>query len=68
MPPCVFNEQLIALVAARPTLWNQKLDSYKNRAETKKAWNEVFSELNNEFDIIDDEQKTAYGEIKPQNI
>ncbi|CAH1986954.1 unnamed protein product [Acanthoscelides obtectus] len=35
------TELLIALIEARPVLWDKTSPIYKNRHETKEAWKEV---------------------------
>ena len=47
-------ELLISLVDARPVLWDKTDDVYKDRIETKKAWNEVCICLKEEFEALGD--------------
>lgn len=50
-------DQLISLVEAKPVIWDKTLDIYKDRNETKKAWIEIFKEMNNEFENLEDKVK-----------
>ncbi|CAH1969927.1 unnamed protein product [Acanthoscelides obtectus] len=40
------NDLLIALVEARPVLWDKTLDIFKGRNDTREAWSQVCYELN----------------------
>ena len=49
---------LISLVEARPVLWDKMDDVYKARNETKKAWREICVCLQEDFETLEDAQKT----------
>ena len=48
------KELLISLMEARPVLWDKKDDIYKERIETKKAWTEVCTCLQEDFEALGD--------------
>lgn len=54
---------IISLIEARPVLWDKTSHMYKDRNETKKAWKEVCTELNNDFINYDEEKKNEYGKL-----
>lgn len=56
-------DQLISLVEAKPVIWDKTLGIYKDRNETKKAWIEIFKEMNNEFENFVDKVKNDYGKL-----
>jgi len=56
-------DQLISLVEAKPVIWDKTLGIYKDRNETKKAWIEIFKEMNNEFENFEDKVKNDYGKL-----
>jgi len=41
----------------------QTIGIYKDRNETKKAWVEIFKEMNNEFENFEDKVKNDYGKL-----
>jgi hypothetical protein len=45
---------LISLVKARPVLWDKTEDIYKDIIETKKAWREVCTCLQEDFEALSD--------------
>jgi len=49
---------LISLLEARPVLWDKTDDIYKDRNETKKAWEEVCICLQEDFEALGDVKKT----------
>ncbi|CAH1953516.1 unnamed protein product [Acanthoscelides obtectus] len=55
------TELLIALIEARPVLWDKTSPIYKNRNETKEAWKEVCIEMNSDFHVYSEEEKNKYG-------
>ena len=55
------SEVLIALVEARPVLWDKFLDRYKDRNARRNAWYEVCTELLPDFDALDVKDKSAFG-------
>ncbi|CAH2008362.1 unnamed protein product [Acanthoscelides obtectus] len=55
------TELLIALIVARPILWDKTSPIYKNRNETKEAWKEVCIEMNSDFHVYSEEEKNKYG-------
>jgi hypothetical protein len=57
-----YIDLLISLVEARPVLWDKTDDIYKNRNETKKAWREVRICLQEDFEVLGDVKKNAFGE------
>ena len=50
---------LISLVEARPVLWDNTDDIYKDRSETKKAWREICICLQEDFEGLRDVKKNA---------
>ena len=50
-------ELLMSLVEAGPMLWDKSNDIYKDRIETKKAWTEVCTCLQAEFEALGDDKK-----------
>lgn len=54
-------EILITLVHERPILWDKTEALYKDRIQTRNAWIEVFKELNNTFEELEDKAKNDYG-------
>lgn len=61
-------DQLISLVEAKPVLWDKTLDIYKDRNETRKAWIEIFKEINHEFENFEDKEKNDYGKLNAITI
>jgi hypothetical protein len=55
-------ELLISLVEAGPVLWDKSGDIYKDRIETEKAWTEVCTCLQVEFEALGDDKKNAVGD------
>ena len=53
-------ELSISLVEARPVLWD-KMDIYKDRNETKKAWTEVCICLQENFVALGDVRKSFWS-------
>jgi hypothetical protein len=49
-------------VEARPVLWDEKDDIYKDRNEMKNPWREVHVCLQKDFEALVDVQKNAFGE------
>jgi len=56
-------DHLISLVETKPVLWDKTLGIYKDRNETKKAWIEIFKEINNGFENLEDKEKNDYGKL-----
>jgi len=46
-------------VEARPVLWDKTDDIYKDRNETKKAWADVCICLQEDFEALEDVQKST---------
>lgn len=55
-------KSLITLVKVRPVLWDKTLSTYKDRCGTMKAWKEVCTSLNREFERMSDNEKHRFGE------
>ena len=53
---------LISVVEARPVLWDKTDDIYIDRKETKKAWKDVCICLQEDFEVLGDVQRNAFGE------
>ncbi|CAH2002782.1 unnamed protein product [Acanthoscelides obtectus] len=51
------NNILIALVQARPVLWDKTLDIFKGRCATREAWSQVCCELNEDFKEMESKGK-----------
>ncbi|XP_044759431.1 uncharacterized protein LOC123317115 [Coccinella septempunctata] len=56
-------EQLIELVKNRPVLWNRKHEKYRDKFKTQKAWQEILTELDVNFEEFDDDVKSEFGRI-----
>ncbi|XP_023952912.1 uncharacterized protein LOC112056681 [Bicyclus anynana] len=54
--------QLIHAVRDRPCLWDKTAEVYKDRAERRAAWEEVFSLLDDGYEEMTSEQKRITGE------
>lgn len=54
-------EILITLVEARPVLWDKSLDVYKDRIATKNGWREVCLAIKEDFDLMEEKDKNAFG-------
>lgn len=54
---------LISLVEARPVLWDKTLDTFKDRNLTRDAWREVCCGLKNDFEVMKDNEKNAFGKF-----
>nr|XP_034836970.1 uncharacterized protein LOC117993294 isoform X3 [Maniola hyperantus] len=54
--------QLIHAVKDRPCLWDKTAEIYKDRAERRAAWEEVFSLLEENYEELSSEQKRVTGE------
>ncbi|XP_044761530.1 uncharacterized protein LOC123318839 [Coccinella septempunctata] len=52
---------LIRAVRKRPVIWNKHHPCYKDRSNTKKAWMEIFIELNDGFELMDQRTRMEYG-------
>lgn len=52
---------LITLVQERPVLWDKSLEEYKYKNLTLKAWEEVCTILNKDFENSDERNKKEYG-------
>lgn len=61
MVESIDNDILISLVEARPVLWDKSLDLFKDRNLTRDAWREVCCALNQEFEVMEDKEKNAFG-------
>ncbi|XP_066250414.1 uncharacterized protein [Euwallacea similis] len=58
---CAFH--LIALVEARPVLWDKTIHTYKNKAQTKASWEEICRELFDDYDTLSDQNKAEYSKL-----
>jgi hypothetical protein len=56
-------ERLISLVEERPVLWDETLDTYKDRNLTKPGWKEVCLELKNDFEDLSKKDKNEIGKF-----
>jgi len=56
------TELLISLIEAKPVLWDKSLDIYKDRNNTRKAWEELFIELKSDYNELENKDKNAFGE------
>ncbi|XP_054270360.1 uncharacterized protein LOC128991474 [Macrosteles quadrilineatus] len=56
-------ELLISLVEARPVLWDKTTEEYKNRMKSKRAWIEVFKQLNEEFEEMEYKEREEYARL-----
>lgn len=54
-------EILISLVQERPVIWDKTSELYKNRDETKKAWQEIFLAVKNNFEELEEGEKKNFG-------
>ncbi|XP_045779753.1 uncharacterized protein LOC123877244 isoform X2 [Maniola jurtina] len=54
--------QLIHAVRDRPCLWDKTAEVYKDRAERRAAWEQVFSLLEENYEELSSEQKRVTGE------
>lgn len=59
---------LITLVQARPVLWDEFLDIYKDGDATNNAWHEVCVELHSAFDVLDNKDKILFRKCILVNI
>lgn len=57
-------EILISLVQEHPVLWDKTLEDYKDRIKTRNAWIEIFKQLNEGFEEMEDKERNEYGEYK----
>lgn len=62
MGDLIDNDFLISLVEARPVLWDKTLNTFKDRNLTRDAWREVCCALKNDFEVMEDKEKNAFGE------
>jgi hypothetical protein len=53
-------ELLIWLVEARPVLWDKTDDIYIDRIETKKAWKEVCTYLQEDLEALGNVKKRSW--------
>lgn len=56
-------DHLIALVEARPLLWDKSLADNKNRLLVNFAWREVWCYLHNNFEALSDLEKNEFGKF-----
>ncbi|KAK9881339.1 hypothetical protein WA026_015466 [Henosepilachna vigintioctopunctata] len=61
MGDLIDNDFLISLVEARPVLWDKTLNTFKDRNLTRDAWREVCCALKNDFEVMEDKEKNAFG-------
>ena len=54
-------EVLITNVQNRPVIWDKNLVEYKDKILTKNAWEEIFAEMNADFNNLDEKKKTEFG-------
>lgn len=54
--------ELIDGVRGRPCIWDKSCESYKDRVERKCAWEEIFNNLEEEFESMTAEQRRFVGE------
>lgn len=57
-------EILITLVQEHPVLWDKTMEDYKDRIKTRNAWIDVFKQLNEGFEEMEDNKRNEYGEYK----
>lgn len=57
-------EMLISLVQEHPVLWDKTVEDYKDRIKTRNAWIEVFKQLNEGFEEMEDNKRNEFGEYK----
>lgn len=57
-------EILISLVQEHPVLWDKTLEEYKDRIKTRNAWIEIFKQLHEGFEEMEDNKRNEYGEYK----
>ncbi|CAH1953910.1 unnamed protein product [Acanthoscelides obtectus] len=55
------NDIFIALVEARPVLWDNTLDIFKGINATREAWSQVCYELNEDFKEMESKEKNESG-------
>ncbi|CAH2099091.1 unnamed protein product [Euphydryas editha] len=55
--------QLIHAVRERPCLWDRTLEVYKDRAERRAAWEDVFGLLDKGYEEMTAEEKRVTGEL-----
>ncbi|XP_072378009.1 uncharacterized protein [Diabrotica undecimpunctata] len=55
------TEHLISLVHGRPVIWDKTSETYKERNETRSAWQEICRELKNSFEVLESNNKTKFG-------
>ncbi|RVE53523.1 hypothetical protein evm_001893 [Chilo suppressalis] len=54
--------ELIHAVRDRPCLWDKTLEVYKDRFERRKAWEEIFSVIDEEYESMSNEERRLTGE------
>ncbi|KAG8232384.1 hypothetical protein J437_LFUL012527 [Ladona fulva] len=54
-------ERLISLVEEQPVLWDKTLESDKDRIQARNAWIEIFKQLNQSFEDINNQERNEYG-------
>lgn len=57
------NDVLIALVEARPVLWDKTTEQYKDRNATRNGWNDVCCALNEGFEEMEAKEKNEFGKF-----
>ncbi|XP_022192712.2 uncharacterized protein LOC111050672 [Nilaparvata lugens] len=51
---------LIRAVSSRPTLWDRRLESYKDRTEVVKCWEEVCRLVNEDYEALPPEKRRPF--------
>lgn len=54
---------LISLVESRPVLWDNTVESYKNKQANFMAWKEIYIKLYEDFEQLSDQGKIEFGEF-----
>nr|CAI5845422.1 unnamed protein product [Callosobruchus analis] len=54
-------EMLIMLVQGQPVIWDKTQEAYKDRAKARNALLEVFKQLNDKSEEMDQKDKNDYG-------
>nr|CAH7757982.1 unnamed protein product [Callosobruchus chinensis] len=57
----IHHDILIALVEARPVLWDKTMYGFKDRNATRDAWREVCCALKEGFEEMQNKEKNEFG-------
>lgn len=52
---------LCELIETRECLWNKRIDAYKNKIMREKAWEEIFQNLDDEYEEKTIQQRKETG-------